>query len=168
MSFPHLALLWNMPCLVKSSELNPVVSFIYFTALLQENPHVAHGIGHYFFTSTLPLISTHNSMLCVLNSYIGWEFLYWINLTHDAVCGWLLQTHWWTFASPDRMHFMESVKFSCVCYFITKNKLHGLSLRANYTDRATAASRRSDCQLLRIKGATWSAWRIPTAVFSVF
>jgi hypothetical protein len=38
-----------------------------------------------------------------------------------------------------------------------KNKLHGLSPRANYTDRATAACRRSDCQLLRIKSATWSA-----------
>jgi hypothetical protein len=37
------------------------------------------------------------------------------------------------------------------------NKLHGLSPRANYTDRATASCRRSDCQLLRIKGATWSA-----------
>jgi hypothetical protein len=36
------------------------------------------------------------------------------------------------------------------------NKLHGLSPRANYTDRATA-SRRSDCQLLRIEGAKWSA-----------
>jgi hypothetical protein len=35
--------------------------------------------------------------------------------------------------------------------------LHGLSPRANYTDRATAACRRSDCQLFRIKGATWSA-----------
>jgi hypothetical protein len=35
--------------------------------------------------------------------------------------------------------------------------LHGLSPRANYTDRATAASRRSGCQLLRIKGATGSA-----------
>jgi hypothetical protein len=35
-------------------------------------------------------------------------------------------------------------------------KLHGLSPRANYTDRATAACGRSDCQLLRIKGATWS------------
>jgi hypothetical protein len=40
----------------------------------------------------------------------------------------------------------------------SKTKLHGLSPRANYTDRATAACRRSDCQLLRIKGATWSAW----------
>jgi hypothetical protein len=49
-----------------------------------------------------------------------------------------------------------------------KKKLHGLSPRAKYTDRATAASWRSDCQLLRIEGATWSAWRIPTAVFSVF
>jgi hypothetical protein len=48
-----------------------------------------------------------------------------------------------------------------------KTKLHGLSPRANYTDRATAACRRSDCQLLRIEGAMWSAWRIPTAVFSV-
>jgi hypothetical protein len=39
----------------------------------------------------------------------------------------------------------------------TKTKLHGLSLRANYTDRATAACRRSDCQLLWIEGATWLA-----------
>jgi hypothetical protein len=36
-------------------------------------------------------------------------------------------------------------------------KLHGLNSQANYTDRATAACRRSDCQLLRIEGATWSA-----------
>jgi hypothetical protein len=35
--------------------------------------------------------------------------------------------------------------------------LHGLSPRANYTDRATAACQRSDCQLLRIEGATWLA-----------
>jgi hypothetical protein len=41
--------------------------------------------------------------------------------------------------------------------YSSKTKLHGLSPRANYTDRATAACRRSDCQLLRIKGATWSA-----------
>jgi hypothetical protein len=40
---------------------------------------------------------------------------------------------------------------------LKKTKLQGLSPRANYTDRATAACRRSDCQLLRIKGATWSA-----------
>jgi hypothetical protein len=45
---------------------------------------------------------------------------------------------------------------------------HGLSPRANCSDRATTACRRSDCQLLRIEGATWSAWLIPTAVFSVF
>jgi hypothetical protein len=47
-------------------------------------------------------------------------------------------------------------------------KLHGLSPRANYIDRATATYRRSDCQLLRIEGAMWSARRIPTAVFLVF
>jgi hypothetical protein len=49
-----------------------------------------------------------------------------------------------------------------------KTKLHGLSPRANYTDLATAACRRSECQFLRIEVATWSAWRIPTAVFSVW
>jgi hypothetical protein len=38
-----------------------------------------------------------------------------------------------------------------------KTKLHGLSPRANYTDRATAACRRSDCQLVRIEGDTCSA-----------
>jgi hypothetical protein len=37
------------------------------------------------------------------------------------------------------------------------NTLHGLSPRANYTDRSTAACRRSDCQILRTEGATWSA-----------
>jgi hypothetical protein len=33
------------------------------------------------------------------------------------------------------------------------NKLHGLSPRVNYTDRATSVCRRSDYQLLRIVGA---------------
>jgi hypothetical protein len=52
--------------------------------------------------------------------------------------------------------------------FVSLLKLHGPSPRAHYTDRATAACRRSDCQLARIEGATWSAWRIPPAVFSRF
>jgi hypothetical protein len=43
------------------------------------------------------------------------------------------------------------------CFPKLKTKLHGLSPQANYTDRATAACRRSDCQLVRIEGATWSA-----------
>jgi hypothetical protein len=46
--------------------------------------------------------------------------------------------------------------------------LHCLRPQANYTDRATAACRRSLCQLLRIEGATWSPWQIPTTVFSDF
>jgi hypothetical protein len=33
-----------------------------------------------------------------------------------------------------------------------KTELHGLSPRANYTDRATAAYRRSDCQLFADRG----------------
>jgi hypothetical protein len=58
--------------------------------------------------------------------------------------------------------------FTDLCYFIIYpvavcvcelriNKPHGLSPRVNYTDRATAACRQSDCQLLRIECATWSA-----------
>jgi hypothetical protein len=39
----------------------------------------------------------------------------------------------------------------------TKTKLHGLSPQANYTDQATAACWQSDCQLVWIEGATWSA-----------
>jgi hypothetical protein len=53
-------------------------------------------------------------------------------------------------------------------FLLAKNKLRGLSLHANYTDRATAACRRSWCQLLRIEDVAWSAQRIPMAVFSVF
>jgi hypothetical protein len=48
------------------------------------------------------------------------------------------------------------------------NKLCGLSLRANYTDRVTTACRRRQCQLLRIEDVTWSAQRTSMAVFSVF
>jgi hypothetical protein len=36
-----------------------------------------------------------------------------------------------------------------------------------YTDRASAACRRSDCQLLRLEGAMWSAWRIPWSAWRI-
>jgi hypothetical protein len=35
---------------------------------------------------------------------------------------------------------------------LNQTKLHGLSPRENYTDRATAACRRSDCQLFADRG----------------
>jgi hypothetical protein len=50
--------------------------------------------------------------------------------------------------------------FSWILVQYYKN-FHGLSPRANYTDRATTACQRSDCQLLWIEGAMWSTWRIP-------
>jgi hypothetical protein len=43
----------------------------------------------------------------------------------------------------------------------SKKKLCGLSPRTNYTDRATAACHRSQCQLLRLEAVSWSARRIP-------
>jgi hypothetical protein len=54
----------------------------------------------------------------------------------------------------------EEMSLACearkICV-VNKKKLHGLNPLANYTDRATTACRLSDCQLLRIEGATWSA-----------
>jgi hypothetical protein len=63
-----------------------------------------------------------------------------------------------TQANSISVHVHSLLRGYAVLSIQTKqNKLHGLSPRANYTNRATAASRRSGCQLLRIKGATWSA-----------
>jgi hypothetical protein len=70
--------------------------------------------------------------------------------------------------NPPPMHFVLVIPQSRLQQSTKKTKLHGLSQRANYTDRATAACRWSDCQLVRIEGATLSAWRIPTAVFLGF
>jgi hypothetical protein len=44
---------------------------------------------------------------------------------------------------------------------IKKNSV-AFSPKANYTDRATAACRRSQFQRLRIEGVAWSAQRIPS------
>jgi hypothetical protein len=74
---------------------------------------------------------------------------------------------WPKFLTQDPVIILLYYKKTCFT-LILKKQYSGLSPRANYTDRATVACRRSDCQLLRIEGATWSAWRIPTAVFSVF
>jgi hypothetical protein len=53
-----------------------------------------------------------------------------------------------------RMFVMTSclLKVRLVTLSIKKKKLHGLSPRANYTDRATATCRRNDCQLFADRG----------------
>jgi hypothetical protein len=58
--------------------------------------------------------------------------------------------------------------FTLSIYITNKKKLRGLSPLANYTDRATAACRRSQDRRLQIEGAAWSAQLISTAVLSVF
>jgi hypothetical protein len=52
------------------------------------------------------------------------------------------------------------------CPHTTDKKTNSVAFspQANYTDRATAACRRSFCELLRIEGVAWSAQRIPTDV----
>jgi hypothetical protein len=47
-------------------------------------------------------------------------------------------------------------------------KLHGLSPRANYTTERPPLVDEVSSNFLLIEGATWSSWRIHTAVFSVF
>jgi hypothetical protein len=95
----------------------------------------------------------------------------------DRRLGWTLQLVWMIWRNEKLWPYQNSNPNPSVVQptgsryaenTIDKKKLHGLSPRANYTYRATAACRRSDYQLLRIEGATWSAWRTPTAVFSVF
>jgi hypothetical protein len=49
-----------------------------------------------------------------------------------------------------------------------QNKLRSLSLRANYTDKVTAACRWSYCHLLQIEDVAWSAWRIPYSLIIAF
>jgi hypothetical protein len=63
---------------------------------------------------------------------------------------------------------LSSVFFYFAHILYTKKKLHGLSPRANYTDRATTACREVIANFCGKKVATWSVWRIPTAVFSAF
>jgi hypothetical protein len=64
----------------------------------------------------------------------------------------------------------KSFNSSFVHFVLTflKKKLCGPSPPANCTDRPTAACRRSQCQLLWIETAMWSASQISTAVFSAF
>jgi hypothetical protein len=89
------------------------------------------------------------SLGATLRAFMSWLRYRWRDPNSPAVFAWLCS---------DNLAFSAS----------QKKKLRGLSPRANYTDRATAACRQNDCQLLRIEGGTWLVWRIPTAVFSVF
>jgi hypothetical protein len=61
-------------------------------------------------------------------------------------------------------NFCHRIREHTLTFNKQTNKLRGLSPQANYTDRATAACRRSLCQLWRIEGVAWSVQRVPTAV----
>jgi hypothetical protein len=87
----------------------------------------------------------------------------------DSLCSFLLGAEWTPSAImwleglgqlKKSLDIIENRKLGLkVCSIVPQpsTKLHGLSPRANYTDRATAACRRSNYQLLWIEGATWSA-----------
>jgi hypothetical protein len=50
------------------------------------------------------------------------------------------------------------------CHKKKKNKLRCRSPQVNYTDRATAACWRSECQPFQVEGVVWSVQQIPMAV----
>jgi hypothetical protein len=109
-----------------------------------------HILPPYFFTIRSILILQSMSRRPELNFPSGFLTRIVIHLPEPSCVLDVSQSH------PTQIAHLNDI-----CKKTNKNKLNGLSPRANYTDRATAASRWSDCQLLRIKGATWSAWRIP-------
>jgi hypothetical protein len=53
---------------------------------------------------------------------------------------------------PNRSAFYTTINYHHIKLKKLKTKLHGLSLQANYTDRATAAHRQSDCRLFADRG----------------
>jgi hypothetical protein len=59
---------------------------------------------------------------------------------------------------------MSGVQISNYWHYECIRKFRGFSPPANYTNRATAACRRSECQRYWIEGVAWSAQRIPTPV----
>jgi hypothetical protein len=76
----------------------------------------------------------------------------------------------YSFASSHSLIVTEIQLMLCFIYhfsFYANTKKNSMVWVLERT-KATADCRRSDCQLLRVEGATWSAWRIPTAIFSVF
>jgi hypothetical protein len=79
--------------------------------------------------------------------FVGRKKVYWNQI-------WIVDRH------KLNLTHMVDIKLSD----LTKKKLRGLSPQANYTYQATAACRRSWCQLLRLEDVAWSAQRIPTAV----
>jgi hypothetical protein len=91
--------------------------------------------------------TTYYTKETVLSVSALWQICMW-NLHIAYRCSWMLST------------FHSS---GCHMFYHVK-KLGGLSQRANYTGRATAASWRSKWQRLRVENVAWSAQRIPTAV----
>jgi hypothetical protein len=65
------------------------------------------------------------------------------------------------------IHWQETGHFYILDWRLMRannTNLMAFSPRANYTDRAATACRRSWCQVLRVKDVAWSAQRIRTAV----
>jgi hypothetical protein len=113
---------------------------------------------YYIRCQKFPLLCTRSHLLYKKFKFMCWscylevEQAWNSKLLSCAMC--LTDLQW-----SQEFHILEQKKlqlcpnvalFLRSCSMITKKKHRGLSPRANYTDRVTAACRRSDCQLLRI------------------
>jgi hypothetical protein len=68
---------------------------------------------------------------------------------YETVCLFSCKYSYISLYRPFNRNAMINDSYLCT---VSTNKLHGLSPRANHTDRATAACRRNDCQLFADKG----------------
>jgi hypothetical protein len=128
-------------------------------------------------TYSVPVDSStaHRAFLLCLscrNFQVIEDATFWISLFSHAVIQHLHKNCLVNrvYASNSTM-MLETVRISVakfcreLCWFMQKSLFFcGFSPQANYTDRAAAACRRTQCQLMRIEGVAWSAHRIPTAV----
>jgi hypothetical protein len=94
---------------------------------------------------SFPLLMSYYTCNKMVRTEFAGMFIFYFH-TENSIC---LSLQWSVSYSHHKLKKLNSVAFSP---------------QANYTDRATAACRRSWFQLLRIKGVAWSAQRIPTAV----
>jgi hypothetical protein len=126
----------------------------------------------------LPVHKTNRSLHAIHLSFIHFLSIHLIRLsinlihisircTHLLIYIYLSMFLCLTVSLHDLYFYIYKYICVCLCVYLSKTKkLNSVAFspQTNYTDRATAACRRSYCQLLRIEGVAWSAQRIPMAV----
>jgi hypothetical protein len=134
---------------------NNLLSTFRPTTLLFLSLGAGHFESHWFSLARSQLLSHSSSPYTFLERLIllHWRYRQQVPLKH-----------WHIFTKLHGGIYQETVILVLTALRTLQTKLCGFSPQASYTNRATAACRRSCCQLLRMEGVAWSAQRIPTVV----